>query len=151
MTDKIIPIMIIMRGLPGSGKSTQAKLYANQYNAVICSADDYFMTDDGRYLYDADEIRAAHAVCKLKARVALAKGENVIIDNTNIKLRDMQEYFDMAKNYGAHVHIAHSPTEWAMDVEECAKRNVHGVPKEVIQRMKDNWYQMQGNEFENKV
>ena len=47
-------VMFIMRGLPGSGKSTIVKLIAEKYktNVVVCSADDHFLQEDGSYLYD---------------------------------------------------------------------------------------------------
>ena len=47
-------VMFIMRGLPGSGKSTIMKLIAEKYKTTVtvCSADDYFLQEDGTYLYD---------------------------------------------------------------------------------------------------
>ena len=44
--------MFIMRGVPGSGKSTLAKRIHKQYpDAVLCSADDFFVDTDGIYKY----------------------------------------------------------------------------------------------------
>ena len=49
---KISHTMFIMRGVPGSGKSTLAKRIHKQYpDAVLCSADDFFVDTDGIYKY----------------------------------------------------------------------------------------------------
>ena len=46
-------VMFIMRGLPGSGKSTIVKLIVKKYerNVAVCSADDHFLQEDGTYLF----------------------------------------------------------------------------------------------------
>ena len=48
--------MFIMRGLPGSGKSTIVRHIRDKYqpitDVVVCSADDYFLQEDGNYNYD---------------------------------------------------------------------------------------------------
>ena len=45
--------LYILRGIPGSGKTTHAKRLAGT-NGVIISADDYFMRD-GEYCFDASK------------------------------------------------------------------------------------------------
>ncbi len=46
-------VMMIMRGLPGSGKSTVVKAILHKYKkgAVACSADDHFLQEDGSYAF----------------------------------------------------------------------------------------------------
>ena len=48
-------VMFIMRGLPGSGKSTIVRNIRDKYqpitDVVVCSADDYFL-QEGSYNYD---------------------------------------------------------------------------------------------------
>lgn len=135
----VAPVMFIMRGLPGSGKSTLAKEVAAKHNAVICSADDYFM-ENGVYKYDSTKLHMAHSYCQTLASSTLRKGDNVVIDNTNVRERELNVYFNISKETDAFVVILQPETPWAFDVDECFKRNTHGVPRDVIQRMKDNWY-----------
>lgn len=51
--------MIIMRGLPGSGKSYKAKKLAQAENGIIYSTDDFFETT-GKYIYDPSKIGEYH-------------------------------------------------------------------------------------------
>lgn len=129
-------IVIIFRGVPGSGKSTIASFYlmANEVNpgtSEICSADDYFM-QDGEYKWDPTKLPQAHKWCQEKFARALEKQVPIIIvDNTNIKLRDMNYYIEKAKEYGT------VPIVWRVerDIDKCIQANQHGVPAETIHRM----------------
>ena len=45
--------MFVMRGLPGSGKSTLVRKMKSVYpGAVVCSADQFFISDEGVYQFD---------------------------------------------------------------------------------------------------
>jgi len=64
--------LYVMRGLPGSGKSTLAKSMVKSYNdagkkGVICSADDFFIDNRGKYNFDMTRLSEAHEHCRLKA------------------------------------------------------------------------------------
>lgn len=83
-----------MRGYPGSGKSTKAKELAERFDAVICSADDYFMKD-GNYKFNVSKLKDAHQQCQDKALNAINSGKNVIVDNTNLTIYNVVPYIDM--------------------------------------------------------
>lgn len=129
-------IMYILRGLPGSGKSTFVSLAAKTY---VCSADHYYMVGD-KYLFDRNVIGDAHKMCRFKADAACkANFPEVIIDNTNTTWKEVRPYVEIADKYGYKVIFVTPRTARCNDVDECFKRNVHGVPKEAIQAMKDRW------------
>jgi hypothetical protein len=60
-------LLVVMRGLPGSDKTTLAETiaeYAGERGAttIICSANDYFMRD-GVFEFHADDLGLAHESC----------------------------------------------------------------------------------------
>lgn len=140
-------MVIIMRGVSGSGKSTVANSIANgvdvkgiklSSNRVsIVSADDYFIDQNGSYNFDKNRLSEAHAYCMrtFVNRVSrLSADEVTIVDNTNTTVADVSAYARVASAFGHHVVIAcvFAP------INECAKRNRHNVPLKTIQRQHDN-------------
>lgn len=86
---------VLMRGYPGCGKSFKAKEMASEWgNTVICSADDYWITPEGKYNFDASKLKLAHDSCFNIFKKAIADGKNVIVDNTNLKYDDCKRYFE---------------------------------------------------------
>lgn len=134
--------LLILRGLPGSGKSTYAKKFAEKFsklygfNVVKCSADDYFTDSDGNYNFDASKLGAAHGFCKSKAEQAMRSGTKlVIIDNTNTTNKEMKPYLEMAKRYDYRVHQKVIGGQSEEDISLYHSRNIHGVPYFAISRM----------------
>lgn len=139
--------MVIMRGLPGSGKSTLAKQIQNSFSnhvnsSIILSTDDIWTTDN-HYLWNPKALFQSHIVNQAKAEMACYRGINlIIIDNTNITEREYEPYVNLAKENGYDIEFAIPETDWAFDVQECFKRNTHGVRLEVIEKMKERFYEV---------
>lgn len=131
--------LVIMRGLPGSGKSTKAAQIQPE-NGYRCSADDYHINEDGVYDWKPENVHNAHKWCQSKCHTLMVQGiPLIVIDNTNIKKRDFQFYLDQAALHGYTVEYAQSDTEWAWDIDECTARNTHNVPRFVVERMKNDF------------
>lgn len=130
--------LIILRGLPGSGKTTLISKLEEQYGkAVICSADHYFYFGKEmipeNYKFDRFLLGKAHGQCKLNAAQAMKDNrQTIIIDNTNIKLRDFKFYILTAAECGYKV-ILHSIT--GMSAEESCRLNEHSVPMDACVKM----------------
>lgn len=132
---------IIMRGVPGSGKSTVAKILASAFEAlnlstVIHSTDNLCMVD-GEYLFDPNLAPERHArnLCNFAASLD-AKIDVVICDNTNFKREFHKPYVSAAKARGyqvVYIEMSHP------DAETATARNVHSVPVEVIKQMLLSW------------
>ena len=94
--------MLIIRGLPGSGKSTIARQLEETYpGSVSCSADQFFLhPETGEYQFEGSQLGEAHKWCQSKAEEACRARVNiVIVDNTNVKKWEMVPYFKLANKY----------------------------------------------------
>lgn len=126
-------IVLIMRGLPGSGKSSLAKaLLPDECTYGRCSADDYFMVR-GQYCFNSTLLPNAHAACFRKFMGEL-KGLTpfIIVDNTNIKKSWYSRYVLEAKKAGYLVATV-TVEEWNPRV--LSKRNKHKVPLSTLIEM----------------
>ena len=119
--------LILLRGLPGSGKSTFAKLVCNQH----VEADMFFM-QDGEYKFDASKLRQAHAWCQEKTENWMKMRYNVVVSNTFTQEWEMDAYYKLAEKYSYQVN--------ALIVEiRHGGVNEHGVPAEALERMKNRF------------
>ena len=134
--------LLVMRGLPGGGKSTIAerilKKFMNIYNTTVCkcSADSYFTDDQGNYNFDHTKLGKAHGACKWKAATAMRKGVGlVVIDNTNTTRREVKPYLEMAKEHGYLVRQLTVGGTSDGDIITYMERGLHNVPAESMRKM----------------
>lgn len=138
-------ILIILRGLPGSGKShlavglTDVTLGPGNNSQHILSTDDYFI-QNRRYVFDPSKLQEAHEWNHRRAFQAMSRGLSpVIIDNTNTQMWEMKPYAMMATDYGYMIEILEPDTWWCFNDKELARRNSHGVPRAKIKDMLDRY------------
>lgn len=94
--------LFILRGVPGAGKSTLAKILAGN-GGTICSADDYFM-ENGAYVFRPTELPRAHAQCQMMCERAMKDGNStIIVDNVNAAEEHMDPYRRLADRFGYRV------------------------------------------------
>jgi len=123
-------LMVIMRGLPGEGKSWVTK----QLGLLVCSADHYFESS-GTYVFDASKLGEAHNACFNQARALAERGENFIVDNTNTTWKEMSRYVELALEFGYSV----IPLEPHREIPDVYERNTHGVLREKWDQMKERY------------
>lgn len=121
--------LILVRGLPGSGKSTLAK----QLGALHVEADMYFESNDG-YIFDPNDIPKAHTWCFETVSSHLPYTD-VVVSNTFTQLWEMQKYIYLALGNGHDFVVVCMTNDYG---------NIHGVPEETLQRMKDRWEPYKG-------
>jgi len=131
----------ILRGLPGSAKSTladelaKASFYENR-SVAIHTTDNYHMVN-GRYQYDASKAGEYHKKNLLAFQKSCKSGiDTVICPNTNINKEQYQKYVDYAKLHDYRVTII-VMDEFRETV--CGRRTEHKMPKELIYSMKQRF------------
>lgn len=132
-------LCFILIGVPGSGKSTLAEKLARKYDAVICSTDSYFIDKETKeYKFDFKLLGRNHNFNLRRAAAMMEQSVSVIIDNTNIKVRDIRPYVENAADCGYQIIFVSPTNEWSEDASECFKRCTHGVPLDKIKEMLHN-------------
>ena len=129
MNQKLInekPKIVLIRGLPGSGKSTMAAAMSGYVHLEA----DMFMLVDGAYQYDPTKVRDSHEWCRKQMRIALASGQSVVVSNTFSRLHEMKDYVTIGKDFNIAVTVIDADGAWP---------NVHGVPLERIEQMRQRW------------
>ena len=134
-----MPKLTIVRGLPGSGKSTYAQTIVS-LSTVHVEADMFFTEFDGEYKFNADLLGAAHDWCYGAAAMCLNDGLNCVVSNTFTKMWEMEKYLALATKI----------PDLQIDVVEMRTRygSIHNVPAEKVEQMKNRWEEY---EFEKKV
>ena len=103
--------LILLRGAPGSGKSSfadtlQKKGAADHGQAwIITEADNFFIKEDGSYVFVQEHLGQAHAQCVSQTRRILAGGGKVIVANTFTHLFQLRPYLDMIEKQGKSAAI----------------------------------------------
>lgn len=95
--------LIILRGLPGSGKSTFARLLTLGRNAVIIE-NDQFMYENGLYIWKPSKLKSAvkHTNETLYKAIK-SEVEFIVISNVNTRPSDFETYAEMGRKNGYKV------------------------------------------------
>jgi predicted kinase len=125
--------LILLRGLPGAGKTAFAKLLAENNTYPFFSVDDYFTAVDGNYKFEYKDNHIAYAQCLSHTEQAILIGSpKVIVHNTFTMDWEMEPYFKIAKKYDCNLFV--------LTVENYhTGTNTHEVTKEQLKKMADKY------------
>ena len=135
--------LFLLRGLPGSVKSTLAKSLASGSRCGMAEADQYFTDMKGNYNFDASKLKQAHQWCQDQVNNMMSNRhmlpshlneslDTIIVSNTFTQEWEMKPYYELAEKYGYVV--------FSLVVENRhGGVNEHGVPDETLEKMRNRF------------
>jgi predicted kinase len=127
-------LLVICRGIPGSGKSS----FAKTLGGIHIEADQYFVDGDGNYNFDGSKIKLAHEYCRsqteawMKTDGTQVNVDKIVVSNTFTQFWEMEPYFELAEKYGYKT--------FSIVVENRhGGVNQHNVPEEKVEQMKNRF------------
>lgn len=126
--------LTVIRGVPGSGKSTYAK---KNFSCLILEQDMFHM-HDGEYCWKADAMQNAVKWCQTTAYNALQFGMDVCVVNTFVKKKYIDTYRQMAEELGATFEVIRMTSSYD---------NVHNVPENVLDNMSKSFEDWPNEQF----
>jgi len=112
--------LILLRGLPGSGKTTLAELLVDKH----IEADMYFIDEEtGEYKFNQRDLPKAHNWCRNVVEDWMTDGDvKIVVANTFTQEWEMKDYYELAAKYGYKVH--------SLIIENRhGNKSIHGVPE----------------------
>jgi predicted kinase len=125
------PICHIIRGLPGAGKSTRAA----RLGCLVISPQDMYATRGGVYRFrEGQDVEAVGWATKV-ALHAMRAGVDMAIAEVLPRREDVAYWSSLARRHGYDVRV----TDLDITPALSDRRNVHDVPRGVIDAMAEAW------------
>lgn len=125
--------LYLVRGLPGSGKTTLVNtLTAGMSGWIVRAADQYFEDENG-YHFDASKLPLAHKACFENVKTDMDRWtKNIFVTNTFTEYWEMAPYIKLAEENGYQV--------FTFVVENRhGNANVHSVPDQTVEKMRNRF------------
>jgi predicted kinase len=128
--------LYLVRGIPGSGKSTFAKSICKPWQHLET---DMFFMKNGEYNFNIDKIKQAHQWCKDKVHAKMKRtiwnrifNRKIVVSNTFTQEWEMKTYFVLARRFKYKVFVV-TVENWH------GGKNQHGVPEEKLELMRNRF------------
>ena len=126
----------LIRGVPGTGKSTLASMIAfgiakcgQRTRTAVLEANDYFLVN-GEFKFDATRVRQSFEWCQIATDKHMREGtEHVFVTNPFTKIEHLRPYEQLAALYGYKVNVITCHNWFG---------NPHAVPVDTLRKMRDS-------------
>lgn len=124
--------LILIRGAPGSGKSSLARrLHWSRVEGAAHFEADMWFEQSGVYHFRPEQLTAAHRWCQDQTKQAMLRGSNtIIVSNCFIRRWELALYQVLARIHGYRVQEITLKANFG---------NIHGVPKEKVELMQSRF------------
>lgn len=130
----MVNVLILLRGLPGAGKTELAKVLSEDGRYKIISVDDYFtnpLTQDYNFVFSENHIAYKQAI--RNTELAIQAGDSKIFVHHTFTLEwELESYFELAKKFNYKIFV--------VTVENYHNgKNSHNVSDEQIKKMAEKY------------
>lgn len=146
--------LLVLAGLPGSGKSTFAREVTGRHPFLVMETDRIRKTLVASPEYTPDEHRRVFRACHRLIAEFLGQGYAVLFDATNIGKRSRRPVFAIARRYNAPVAVVEVSAPLGVVRERLRQREAGLDPEtwsdagfEVYSRMAPAWEPVSGPHF----
>jgi adenylate kinase family enzyme len=127
--------LTIVRGIPGSGKSTFCR---TRYPNIFHIENDMFHYHNNDYVFSYHKQKDAIEWCTDMVTLALKKGMDCVVSNTFTRRDFVDSYVKIGQAFGANVEVFRMMGDFD---------NIHSVPEDVYNNMKNGFEDYNGEKF----